>query len=157
MFIEYDKKSHFHRKSLILSLPFNWKNPMGYLIVALFQYICVLNSTFFGVSVSTFVIGGSMGINSVIKDLKNIIKSFKYTKPKKSSNERLAKLCEFIDLHASAKQFSNLSTYFHKSNIWFIHQLTNSTINPSFRLVRDFSAVYRPVFIYMIVWSITGK
>lgn len=79
---------------------------MGYLIASLFEYISALNATFFGASVSTFVIGGSMVINSVINDLKNIIKSLRYAKAKRSSRKCSAKLSEFINLHSSAKQLS---------------------------------------------------
>lgn len=122
----------------------------------MFQYICSINASIFAVGILTFVIGGCMIISSLVKDIKIVIKSFnKYIKAMKNPKKCLKQIFEFINLHSSAKQLCKLKYIFVKT--YFIHKLT-IIYHPHFpfRLVREFSIVYRPIFVYVSFWGIAA-
>lgn len=98
-------------------LPFDWKNPKGYLIAVVIQYIFTFNTTFAAASVVTLLIGAYIAISLLVHDLINTIGSFhKNIQQKKNRNKCPAQLFAFITLHSSAKQLSQSQIAKKKTN-----------------------------------------
>lgn len=86
-------------------LPFDWKNPQGYLIAITLQYIIGIYAiTFVGCIVTlgfgTFLF--AVAVNKISKQSLSTIRK----KAKHKSNETLRRLYEFVQFDSSVKQLS---------------------------------------------------
>lgn len=91
-------------------IPFEWKNPIGYLFAIFFEYI-LFGFAYYLIACSfTLVIGAHWFAISVTKEIQGILHSIKDKTRAKSnqSNELNVLFAEFIDTHGAIKQLSKL-------------------------------------------------
>lgn len=95
--------------------PFNWKNPMGYLIAYTLLLISVLNFIYFVTCCVTLGIGIFVFITSVATDLKNELIAFAdRIKIEPNPMIMIKSLHDFIQFHSNGKRyekFFNLNLY----------------------------------------------
>lgn len=133
--------------------PFNWENPMGYLVAVSFQFIAfsycfriVSCGTFFGFGCSLLALSS---IDKIIKDeLKFIDENAKI-----QQNYLLAlnRISDYVEDHHNIKRFvcfgsvlPNLSIKYYKVHAIF------------FRIADDFAHLYEPVHLVLFLWSLTS-
>lgn len=128
--------------------PFDWTNPIGYLIVIIIEYV-ICGYEFFIVA---FTLALGIGVFwfgiAVIKELKRIIHSMNNkTKANKSQlNELKVLFSEYIHTHAAIKQLSAFQFFKNSKD-----QLESIE---SFRLIHDFADVFQPIFMALFTWSL---
>lgn len=105
--MEYSVFSLLHKR-----LPFDWTNPIGYLIAVTIEYIILgyeylINACNIGLGIGAYWIA-----ISTTKEIQRILRSIKYKIHAKNnqSNDELKNLfSEFIEVHAVTKQLSTTS------------------------------------------------
>lgn len=132
------------------SFLFDWKNPTGYLIAFLVQYIsvfCIANAA----TCYTAVISGSCWIFiSMAKDIKQNLNAInEIGKFNKDRSVFLDRLSQLIELHSQAKRLSEICQFF------FSLQFRCKSLSFSFwfRFVREFSATYQFILLVFLIWS----
>lgn len=94
--------------NLFFNIPFDWKNPIGYLIAVILQLIVTLYSMCYMGSFLSLAFGTFLFTISIAKDLKSILISINKRVNKKPKNSQLLKLLiKFHQLHTDLKQLSN--------------------------------------------------
>ena len=125
--------------------PFDWKNPVGYLIAVVLEYIIVSLALRYMGCFLGYGFGGYFFVMAIAKDLKSFVKSIgksaKKCQSTTSEQKILQNLCEFIRLHTSVKKLmKNLTS----NNIFF--WADNSIFQPFFfRTLRDFTKIYKTI------------
>lgn len=92
---------------MVCRLPFDWKNPFGYLIAASFQYTVAVHAAIFLTCISTLGLGAflfTIAVNKVCTQ--NSLVICKKAKYRKSQRHVLRRLLEFVQFHSSVKQLS---------------------------------------------------
>lgn len=91
----------------ILRLPFDWKNPTGYMAASVFNFIIFREMyRFIGVLVVYGIAAVLYGI-PIVKDMETIIKSTNdIVKTKLNDAEAFKQLGEFIKLHSEIKRLN---------------------------------------------------
>lgn len=100
-------------------LPFDWKNPIGYLIAVTLQYIIAIYAAIFMSCIVTLGFGAflfAVAVNKISKQ--SLYTICKKAKHKTSQTHLLKRLHEFIHFYSSVKQLSVL-----KSNLWMCWEL----------------------------------
>lgn len=86
------------------SLPFNWKNPRGYLIAIIWQYVSIFVLLRFLACLGTLVVACFIMSISVTKDWKGDLRTMKkMAKTKQSEADIFKHLTEFIRSHSNIK------------------------------------------------------
>lgn len=102
---------------MLLRFPFDWRNPIGYLVTTVYHYIALQRILgFFGLAVALLIGGFLYGI-AIVYDMKTVLKSTNDNGIAGEPNklQTLKKLNEFIGLHAMMKELSDISnSYFFK-------------------------------------------
>lgn len=101
--------------------PFDWKNPMGYLVVVIMQYIVTLIILCGVMRLLIFQIETFLMVISMTKDIKYSLHSIN-KKAKANRTGIVKKFTDIIQFHSNAKQLSFLSTQ-------IIHLLTSFSFN----------------------------
>lgn len=114
-------------------LPFNWKCPVGYLIIASFEYLEVLFACEIVCLVLCFLIGSCYLLESFINDISNEICSLNAEGQKtKSNGNKLAInertiLCNAVQHHSDLKQLSaTIAWYIATSYIYCSNEATDA-------------------------------
>lgn len=97
-------------------LPFDWRNPLGYTIAFIFQFILSMDLLITILSLTIYAIGTCLILMSLAEDIKCDLNSVKMNaRHKKHSGNRLQMFVEFshlIQFHSSSKQLStNLNKF----------------------------------------------
>lgn len=100
--------------------PFDWQNPIGYLIAMFFEYIILGYQIFIDGCILALAMSACWFIISATKEIQRILHSIKHTT---HTNELIVLFAEFVDTHGVSKQlriFQSLSKdrilYY---SIWF--------------------------------------
>lgn len=138
----------------VYRLPFDWKNPVGYLIAVAFQcalivsplrYITCMMSIGFAIYVVTAAIS-----RATITDLQSINESINAPRREPDQQSLCAdmfkRLIKFIVIHSDAKQFSKLCECACVA--------VTSTFSRPFRTIFEFSHLYEAIFASLFVGSI---
>lgn len=93
--------------------PFNWKNPVGFLVAISIQYTI----TAYGLTFCACVFGLAVGCFLYVIALNKIIKAslFNFSQNTRAKIDQiilLEQLIEFIELHSGAKQLSRINNFF---------------------------------------------
>lgn len=90
-------------------MPYDWKNPIGYLVTAIWQYISLQRLLGFLGLASSFGIGGLLFGITVVRDMKSVLKLTNEStiSHEENKSEVLKKLYEFIEIHAMVKELSD--------------------------------------------------
>lgn len=93
----------------IFRYPIDWKNPIGYLIIAATQFIMNTYNFFFMATLMSFGIGGYLFLIAVNKDMQlNLISIGKRCKADAGGHSRTFKhLIDFVETHSDSKEFSD--------------------------------------------------
>lgn len=87
-------------------VPYDWKNPIGYLATTIYQYISLQQFLgFLGLS-ATFGIGSLLLGIAIVRTMKTLLKSANNSAISEKHNnlQALKMLNEFIELHAKMKE-----------------------------------------------------
>lgn len=91
-------------------LPYDWKNPYGYMVAVVAQLLWASFAFTYIGCVLALSFGCFMFSLAMIKILKNDLHSIdKMARDKNSRSDMYKKLCEFLETHANTKQLSRLS------------------------------------------------
>lgn len=91
----------------ILRLPYDWKNPIGYLVAVSALLLWALFPFQYMGCIITLAFGVFMFATALVKDLNGVLHSINsMINDKESRNEMYKELSEFIRIHANAKQLS---------------------------------------------------
>lgn len=135
---------NFHR------LPFDWKNPFGYLAAFALQY-CGQSFLLFGfANGASAAIGAYMFIISMINDIEISLKLIGKSVKSKDQMEMLKTFVDTVQFHGIVKQLSQRS-HFH-TNMTKFSELYE-IIKLSHRLIHDISELSQPGFMAVISWS----
>lgn len=94
---------------LIQRLPFDWKNPSGFLLAICFQYAALFYASRYLACFLTLAFGLFMFTFSYVKDMIAQVHSIdKYAKAKLSEQDVLNRLAEIIDMHSDIRVLSGL-------------------------------------------------
>ena len=89
--------------------PFDWKNPIGYLIAFAIQYISLGHLYILGAAVISLEIGCYLWMMELIEDIKNDINSINKTaKLRKNQTQMSKQLTDSIEFHSKVKQLSEI-------------------------------------------------
>lgn len=89
-------------------LPFDWKNPSGFLIASILIFMLMLNTFMFMACELSTGIGTYVLVTSLTKDLKNNFSSFSQIVKSKSNAVKLMKqLIDLIQYHSTGKRFGS--------------------------------------------------
>lgn len=95
---------------LLCSVPFDWQNPLGYLIYFIIQSITVWHNFCFTSCMVTFGIGNFVMAMTGTKDMKNCLYQFnKSAKRKRYRSNAKKRLSEFVRQFPKTKKLSNKS------------------------------------------------
>lgn len=105
--------------------PFDWKNPIGFLVATVFEYMTMTCEYTFVSCSFTFGFGNFFFIVSATQDLKNNLKSInELAVVQNNRRQTLKRISEFIRFHSSLKR---LSYYFCQMNK--LHKPYANTLN----------------------------
>lgn len=106
------------RKMLIFCfqrLPFNWKNPVGYAVAALIEYIMTVYLFLIATSILCAAFEGLLTTNAIINDLKGYLLEINGSgTSKKTHSKATEEFYDFIQIHSLLIQLSELSLFLHK-------------------------------------------
>lgn len=112
----------------------------------LLQYVMVARNFLFISGATSFGIAVFLYIATITEDVKFCLKSInKKAKRKKNQAHTFEQLKDFIQLHSVAKQLSKICLTSTKFVTVLFHK---------YRLVRDFSTIYQPIFMFTFTWSL---
>lgn len=83
--------------------PFDWKNPFGYLIAVITEYMIVMSSVLTAGSALTCGIGFYLFIIAMSKNIKANLRSMDRKADRKRRNHILKQLIEFLAFHSRVK------------------------------------------------------
>lgn len=100
-------KSKFYLYN-VRRVPYDWKNPIGYLVTTIYQYISLRRMLGLLELFVMFGIGSLLFVITVVRDMKMILKSAneRAIAGKQNQSQALKKLHEFIKIHAMLKELS---------------------------------------------------
>lgn len=104
-----EKKNHINYFLFYSRFPFDWRNPLVYLICAITQYLSLYNLAKGGICQICFTISSSLMLMAIGKDLKRDIHFIdEMNKTDLPRNKIRKNLIKFIQFHANAKELSIL-------------------------------------------------
>lgn len=109
---------------LIYRIPYDWRNPIGYLVITLYHYISLQQICgFLGLGATLGVGALLLGITT-IRDMKIVLKSTNNNAIAGEENkvQALKKLNEFIEIHGMVKELSEIYTTVHTLECFFLFQ-----------------------------------
>lgn len=91
--------------------PFDWKNPIGYLVAVSFQYLTIRNLYMFAANLISLGIGLHLFTLSVTSDIKIQLNSIsQIAKPKRNRKQIIKYLLDFVRNNSFEKQLSERKT-----------------------------------------------
>lgn len=89
-------------------VPYDWKNPIGYLAVEIYQYIALQRWFVFLGKFAMLAIGGLLFGITFVRDMKTVLKSTNDSAiiDKQNKLQALKKFQEFVEIHAIVKELS---------------------------------------------------
>lgn len=135
-------------------LPFDWQNPLGYVIAFILQYILtfnlfvtVLGILIFGAAICSMLI-------SLVEDMKRDLDTLKASaRAKCARREILMKFCHLIELHSNEQQLSKLACCCCSRPPVLIN-IKSGTSYLFARFVHDFFQLVKRKILILFVWSI---
>lgn len=135
---------------LLKRFPFDWENPLGYLIAIAVQYVVVAYECFAGACSLSLGIGLYWFVNSASKDFQRFLPSINDRADESPSNELKMLFIEFVDAHVIIKQLSIVAI---QSPI----ETENIDIKIKFdffRVINNFSDLFQPIVMMICTWSL---
>lgn len=138
--------------------PFDWKNPLGYLIAITIEYIMFIFVFLYGGGEVCFGIGSFLFSVAASTDIKADLKEIgMHGVLPENRKWTLYKLSNFIQVHAQLKQLSCITIL----QLIYFHILLSVAFAFGFfffvpRLIDDFNNIYQHKFLILTVWSL-GK
>lgn len=128
------------------SLPFDWRNPIGYLFGFAFQATSAFYIAFAGPYHTSFIAGTCLMSISLAEDLKkHLLCVNDLAKHRKTRSKLLKKMSNSVQFHSNCKQLSSIRKFNSSSHMkpydWFS------------RLIDDFTDVYELIFLAFFGWS----
>lgn len=91
---------------------FDWRNPFGYFIAVIMEYICATNLLLIGTSMFTLTLGAPLLGYTVINDFKTYLNKIdKMGKLRKTHLQATEQFYDFVQLHTLMKQLSDFSIF----------------------------------------------
>lgn len=145
-----EKVFHFHFDRM----PFNWKTPIGFLVIFLFQCVNVNNAAMIVTPTMCFFVGSCILLKSLIEDITNDLNSLNQDEQKMSKLDKRKKIakedfCYVIQEFSDVKQLSVL--FLHFSNYLCLREVENIT---KFYQILDLS--WKSIR-YMKFWSLLSS
>lgn len=132
-----------------LRFPFGTKNPFGYIVATVLQYIIVVYAFSVLSSLATLGIGAFLFAVLATKDIIQSMKSIdKSAMSEKRQSKTFKRFSDFILIHSTVKQFSN---YAFKWKNQFSYLIKTNWL---LRLFMDFSDIFQPLFMAIFSWSL---
>lgn len=105
MYVKFVKCPNFY---LLKRFPFDWKNPIGYLLAITVEYIILAYECFVVACILALAFGGYWFVITGTEEIQCILHLIddKSQSKKNESNELKALFAEFVDMHAFTKQLS---------------------------------------------------
>lgn len=143
--------------------PFDWRNPIGYLIVVTFEYIiyfyvCLIIACILGLEIGAYLFG--ISATKDIQRILHIIKiNYEAQKYGIQASDLMKLFAEFINVHGSVKQLSTVSIF--QKFVWvrlyrFIFRSFIMNFRVFSRLVHDFSGIFQPMCMLLVTWCLVG-
>ena len=93
----------------LIRLPFDWKNPIGYLIAAPFQYTLLLNPLRYMATMVSLGVGTFLFTHSMTEDGKADLRLANEAAHKtETSDEMFEHLSRFLHAHSDVKELSKM-------------------------------------------------
>lgn len=132
--------------SIYFSVPFNWKNPIGYTILTAGEGIAVWHMFCFISCLVTLGAGVLIFIIAMTKDIKSRLAYInKRAKRKKFRIEAMQKFSIFIQIETSAKQLSFQSLT--RGVIYKVSLLYS-------RILDNYAEFYQPLIVVLFLWGL---
>lgn len=90
-------------------MPFDWRTPLGYLIVLALESFVVSSIGFTNMPLICFIVGSCWLINSLVKDIANDLIDFNVSKKNEVRMKAKENLCHIVQNFADIKQLSENS------------------------------------------------
>lgn len=90
-------------------MPFDWRTPLGYLIVLALESFVVSSIGFTNMPLICFIVGSCWLINSLVKDIANDLIDFNVSKKNEVRMKAKENLCYIVQNFADIKQLSENS------------------------------------------------
>ena len=147
----YDPKIQQHFAwSEIDRFPFDDKNLLGYSIAFVLEYVMLAYLIFFIMCIISFGIGSYYLVISLTNDLKGQLDLInEHLQTKRNRLQAIKEMYEFIQFDSDTKQLS----------IEIRIEVICSEIECesfSFRLVKDLSSIFQPIFLAVFSWCISA-
>lgn len=149
-FIEFKRNwPGFFRFNLLCSVPFDWKNPLGYLVVFVIQSIIVWHNFCFTSAMVSFAIGIFLFVTALLKDVIRCLHQFnskvKLKKNRSDADQKLPKIIEYL---STIKQLS-------KGNV-FVSEMMKFWFSILFYFTSVWWSVFRPYISRCLLPSLFG-
>lgn len=132
------------------SLPFNYKNPIGYTIAIAIQSTVLFHNMHFTSSMANFGIGSFLSAIALTKDLKyTLCRINESAKKKRNPTLAIENFSDFIELESTAKRLSQEN---HSLILVLVILFKIKFI--CFRLIDTFSELYEPMIVVLFLWSL---
>ena len=98
------------KKKNFLRFPFDWKNPFGYFIAVIFEYIVTVNAFILGSAMIPFGLGAFLIALAALEEARDDLKKINDSaKLKENQLETLTRLGNFTQIHGRLMQLSTFS------------------------------------------------
>lgn len=125
------------------SVPFDWQNPIGYLVAFVMQYISMFCVSHAAGCHTAFISASCWIFISMAKDIKQELKGInKIGKSNIRSRQFLDRLSQLVTLHAQAKRFDK-SLKQHSSGFFYLKILVSLALSHK-HLILALSVNFRP-------------
>lgn len=103
--------------------PFDWKNPLGYLVAVYLQH-AMIKYMFILISLLTSLGSGAfMFCLTALDDITDCLKSVNgYAKTKGKQSKAIERIAQYIQLHSDIKQLSKPINFFNYTNCWHVRK-----------------------------------
>lgn len=108
-FVRFDEKSNYRFNFFSKRFPFNWKNPIAYLFVVVFEYISSVAMLFVAATLVSYAIRFYLWLLSMTADINCDLESInKNAGIKKLRCKIVKQFSELIEFHSKVLQLSRL-------------------------------------------------
>lgn len=143
--------------SFFYRFPFNTKNPIGYFIASICEYVAIITQAFVVMCIICFAVGITLLLISLAEDIKSALNALEGGSNKKEKGKRksrskiiMKQLLQLIEFHSNAKE---LSKFFYTS-LFSISKSFSSGF--TYRLIRDFGELIQYICLILFTWALVS-
>lgn len=142
----------FHLVTFFSRFPFDTKNPIGYFIAGICEYVAMITQAFVLMCIFCFAVGTTLLLISSAEDIKcALINLERSSKAKKNRSKIIMKqLLQLIELRSNAKQLNEFFLYFH---IWHL-KIFLFFSRFTYRLIKVFADLIQYICLILFTWTL---